>query len=223
MAASSENNAQTIFKDPVMKWLVRILGCIAILGLSVVCIKMIAGRYVNLWGLEVNKKTPDTVYKLVPPIHDTIFYTKNDTVRITKYIGDGSKSNTKRPDTSVSKSKYSISGGTFNAPTQIGDNNTQNNIGIPLRHLNDQSKQRLIQRIEDTLRVHHLSKYTPIEMRYSFGDKEGADFAIEIGNFLRTQGYRATGVFATIEFDFKLTYFEEKNILGIDVGMHGSP
>ncbi len=74
MASRSENNIQTIYKDPVMKWCLRIVVFIVIIILIVLLVKMATGRYMNLWGLEVNKKEADTVIVRAPGIvsHDTI-------------------------------------------------------------------------------------------------------------------------------------------------------
>jgi hypothetical protein len=57
------------------------------------------------------------------------------------------------------------------------------------RHLDDGSKARLIQRVNDSLAAHQLPKTSLISIGRTMGNEEALNFAIEVATFLSSQGF----------------------------------
>jgi hypothetical protein len=163
-----------------------------------------------LWGASecIECKVVDSIK------HDTTRITKTDTVKIVSYLTNGWKRVSKKADTSKTVSKYSIQG-PFNAPTQIGDNNTQNNnFGKPERHVTGDFINEII-----ALNTKHL----PVEIFYYNNTMEASRFANELhaeltkrGIQVKSQGYLALD---TRHFppDKDMQYFKDDTIFQITI------
>ena len=57
------------------------------------------------------------------------------------------------------------------------------------RHLDDGSKKRLIQRLNDSLAAHQLANTSLISIGRTMGNEEALNFAIEVATFISSQGF----------------------------------
>lgn len=174
---------QLIWKTKAVKLIFICIFTMLLFFVSTITIKAIMGHPAKMLWFEVNSKSkPDTFYIF---IHDTQRLLKTDTLIITKY----SQPKSGAPKTvDTSKSKYNLSG-PFNGPTQIGENNTQNNYGKLDRHLNEQDKANLLKRLNTVLADNKIPKNTMIDVMHPIGEEEAFNFALEVANFLDSQGY----------------------------------
>ncbi len=153
--------------------------------LGLICLITFTGIFTNkpikIWFVEFNRR--DTAFKYVNTIlYDTV--TKTDTLKIVSYLTNGweKKVGKKADDTSKKVGKYSIQG-PFNAPTQIGDNNTQNNNnGIKQRTLTNELSRDILYKLKDTS--------SEIEYRIPPNDKEAETYADQIATYLFNRGFR---------------------------------
>lgn len=210
---------QTIWKNKVGKAL--LLGILAALlfFISILAIKAIKGYPVKMLGFEVNnKQKTDTIYIF---IHDTIKLTKSSNITTIK---QDPVNHVEAKKTDSSTSKYHLTG-PFNGPTQIGENNIQNNYGKLDRHLNGNDKVNLLKRLNALITENNIAQSTTIELAYPVGQEEAMNFATEVALFLNSQGYNMSNTIGTtmgnLHKGFWIAYLEKR--IFIDVGGSQKP
>jgi hypothetical protein len=216
-----ESNAQTILKDPVLRWIVR-LGIVALL--VVLLTKMLFGRYVNIFGLEVNKKNIDTV-KIDRPVYRDTRTTKivYQPVEASKIVTPKTKSTSAKKDTLKGIEQTNTNGN--NQVNQVnGTNNGINgnvtvNNGYPQRHINDAYTKILVKRLTDTLNAHGLSKNVSIDFGSTIGSNEAFEFTKEVAEYLRSIGFSNISRQVYPSFNGSLLIVYSENKIHIDVGM----
>jgi hypothetical protein len=183
MSNTPETNFQTANKDPYMRWIIKIVLTLIVVFIIILLLMVSCGRYVNLWGLEVNKKS-DTLYKFSS---NTVYKVRYDTIIITKYINSNRVSSKgKITDTTKSNSgKYSFSGNTFNAPTMVGENNTQNyfDTKLPPRVISTSIIQSII--ASNSLNL-------PYNIIWQGGESETHNVFTAVRDSLKKRGFQVT-------------------------------
>jgi hypothetical protein len=181
MASRSENQLQTIFKDPVMKWLLRIAGIILIIVLSVVAFKAVTGRYVKFFGIEINapKSKPDTVNKIVQVPPDTTQNKKENNIKQPVVVFRTIDKKTEpAKDTAPKIQAKNVNTGTNNGI--IGDNAT---VNAPIQPHPDSYHVKEMNRLIP-------NKDTAIEFYYQGNSRMSQVFVEELISMLKKDGYK---------------------------------
>ena len=84
-----------------------------VLLIVIIIVGLTTNKAIEVWVIKFNTK--ETVFR-----KDTTYLIRYDTILLNNYPVSSGKRNT------PSGSKFSLENPTFNAPTQVGDNNTQN-------------------------------------------------------------------------------------------------
>lgn len=219
--AKQENHLQTIKNDPFMKWAFRIVISILIVVLFVILFKMLSGRYVNIFGLEVNKKNADTMYVQKPIIVPTAEPEKENIKKPASpqvvYVPLPSKNtNNKQKDTTPKITAKNVNTGTNSGI--VGDVTVNN--GRPVRALTEEYKRRFLNRLSDTLKAHGLSKDVSIRFGSTMGSDESFEFTKIVIGFLRSIGFSNidNNVSPTINANLIISF--DGNRVFIDVGVN---
>lgn len=168
----------------MLKWFLRISLFIVIIILVIILLKIGCGRYVNIFGLEVNKKTPDTVKTT-----QTVFV--RDTIPVYKTIPLTTlpKSSKPKSNSNVQNLDSGASGIQNNAPNYGNQAGRDLNI-VNEKQLQEADKTALINLIDKLKR--DSSTITKCVSLFSSNTSNAGKVSSQISDFLTSQGYKIT-------------------------------
>lgn len=192
------NFFDVISEHPKMTFFAFLALILAIIGIF--CFVIYKGNSVKIAGIEVtpdNKVFPDTIVKVE---RETILVEKPKIT--TKYIEHRKET----PSTKVQKGDTIIEVKNQPANINTGTNNgiigNENQVNVNVkevqRQLDDPTKGRLMQLIDEIIKAEKLDKNACV-MISSISNNESFNFARQIEKFLKSKGYKVGGSIGTFQ------------------------
>lgn len=155
-----------------------------VLFAAIIVVGLATNKPIEVWFIKFNTRDRAAAIQ-----KDTMIMVVHDTLTITKYIGSATSGsstqqtkNIIKTDTTKPASKYNLQNPTFNGPTQVGDNNTQNiDLSVKQRHPTKADINRIVSDAPN--------KTTSIQIWIPPGDKECLIYGNEIWDILAGLGY----------------------------------
>jgi hypothetical protein len=225
-------------KDPFVKFLVRVVLLLLVIALAFVIsltgYSLLRGKHIKVaskdYGIdspsitETTKPSVDTsqsqkTAKNSAPVKKVIHLRNAIVTHRKSQISPKTNTGKKIIDTNL-KAKNILKGNVSGGNVIVGDNGTINQS--EQRHLNDIDKAKLLGKIDNLLLLNHLRKDIKIVLGFPMSSEEAERYALEIGNYLVSEGYNAQRVSPTMgneDLGFTLRLVDNKTSIQIDVGL----